>query len=48
MKDLKLATVQSIQRKILKIFKRDKFRAIRAAKRMRMRQFVRYLQQKLE
>jgi hypothetical protein len=47
MKDLKLATVQSIQKKILKIFSRDKFRAIRAAKRMKMRQFVRYLQQRV-
>lgn len=47
MKDLNLSTVKSIQKKILKIFNRDKFRAIRIAKRMKMRQFVRYLQQRV-
>ena len=47
MRDLKLATVQSIQKKILKIFKKDKYRAVRIAKRFKMSRFVRYLQQKL-
>jgi|SaaInl59LU_5_DNA_1037362.scaffolds.fasta_scaffold20557_4 hypothetical protein len=47
MKDLKLATVQSIQKKIHKIFKKDKYRAVRIAKRFKMSRFVRYLQQKL-